>query len=258
MPQQHSTTYYINLIKELALNDFKVRYHGSVLGYFWTLIKPLLLFGVLYVVFSVFMRFPGVENYQLYLLLGIILWNFFAESTAIGLESLVNKSGIITRIYVPRWTIVLASLISSFITLALNLIIFFIFLAVSPVQFSLAMLIAPLFLIELFFISLSVSLILAILYVHFRDLSHIWEVILRIGFWITPIIYPLSMIDPKYYWVFRINPLSTLISHTRNLLILNQVPYLTTHILFIVGITGFTAVSFIIFESFQKDVIEKI
>jgi len=249
-------SYSINVIRELAWNDFKVRYNGSVLGYLWTLIKPLLLFTVLYVVFSIFMRFP-VEHYQLYLLLGVILWNFFNESTSIGLHSLISKAGILTKLYVPRWTIVVASLLTSFITLLLNLIIFLIFLALSPIHLSFQMLIFPIFLIELFTISLATSFLLSVFFIRFRDLSHIWDVLLQIGFWITPIIYPISMVkNSDYHWVFRINPLATIINNARDLFIINKTPLLSTHLIFITGLTIFLILSVVIFNKLQKAIVE--
>ncbi len=247
--------YSINVIRELAWNDFKIRYHGSFLGYLWTLIKPLLLFSVLYVVFSVFMRFP-VDNYQLYLLLGVILWNFFAESTAIGLQALLSKSGILTKLYVPRWTIVVASLLSSFITLLLNLIIFAIFHFLSPVAFSLIMLLFPVFLIELFLIALSISFLLSVLYIRFRDLNHIWDVLLQVGFWITPIIYPISIVDPKYHWLFQFNPLAILINQARDLFILSQAPLLISQLIFIISTAILFSVSLLIFQKLQKGIVE--
>ena len=90
------------LIKELAVTDFKIRYSGSVLGYLWSLLNPLLTFAVMFVVFSVFMRFEGVEHYQLYLLLGIVLWNYFAESTGNGMTSMLYKSSLISKINFHR------------------------------------------------------------------------------------------------------------------------------------------------------------
>lgn len=118
---------YINLIKELTISDFKLRYQGSVLGYLWSFIKPLLLFGILYLVFSVFLRFD-VENYNLYLLLGIILWGYLAEGTSNAISSLISKGGLISRVNFPRSLIVISSTLTSLLTLLLNLIVFAIFL----------------------------------------------------------------------------------------------------------------------------------
>jgi ABC-2 type transport system permease protein len=124
--------HHLRILAELVKSEFKLRYQNSFLGYFWTLIKPLLLFGVIYLVFSVFMQSP-IPNYPVYLLLGIILWNFFAEATLIGMNSLMAKRDLITKIFFPRSIIIFASTLSSLVTLLLNLVIFFIFMIVSRI-----------------------------------------------------------------------------------------------------------------------------
>lgn len=213
----------VRILKEIAISDFKVRYQNSILGYVWTLIKPLLLFAVLYVVFSVFMRFP-VENYQLYLLLGVIIWNFFAEATSIALRSFETKQSLITKVYFPRIIVVIASTLTSLLTFLLNMIVFFVFLAISDIPFSANFFFLVVYVIELYFIILGVSLILSALYVKFRDISHIWDVLLQIGFWITPIIYPLTMVPEIYHRFIYLNPLARLIEYSRAIFILEHVP----------------------------------
>lgn len=213
----------IRILKEIAISDFKVRYQNSILGYVWTLIKPLLLFAVLYVVFSVFMRFP-VENYQLYLLLGIVIWNFFAEATSIALRCFETKQSLITKIYFPRIIVVIASTLTSLLTFLLNMIVFFVFLAISDIPFSFNFFFMIVYILELYFVVLGVSLIISALYVKFRDLSHIWDVLLQIGFWITPIIYPLTMVPEVYHRFIYLNPLARLIEYSRAIFILNHIP----------------------------------
>src|SRR4030042_1454431 len=121
---------YLYLIFVMAVTDFKVKYDNSALGYLWSLLKPLLMFGTLYLVFSVLVRWQ-VENYKLYLLLGIILWNFLAEVTLNSMVLLEGKASIIKKIYFPRWIIVIASSLTSLLTLLLNTIVFFIFFVIS-------------------------------------------------------------------------------------------------------------------------------
>lgn len=245
----------IDLLKTFVWTDFKLRYEGSVLGYFWTLVKPLLLFGVLYVVFSVFMRFP-VEHYQLYLLLGIILWNFFTESTSIGMSSFIAKRSIITKVYFPRYILVLASTLTAFLTLLLNLVIFFIFVWVSPISFHLSMLFFPVYLIELYFIALGVTFFLSVLFVFFRDLLHIWEVLLQIGFWTVPIIYPISIIPEKYHRFIFFNPLARIITYSRALFIENSIPsFQLNAVLFLMTIFIFF-IGFFVFRSRESSITE--
>ena len=120
---------HIDLIRELAITDFKIKYQGSVLGYVWSLAKPLAMFGVLYLVFTVFVRVGStIPHYALYLLLGIVLWNYFAETTMTSMRSISDKGDMMRKVYFPRITIILSASISSTITLLLNMIVVIIFL----------------------------------------------------------------------------------------------------------------------------------
>jgi lipopolysaccharide transport system permease protein len=208
----------LTLLKELALTDFKLRYKNSVLGYLWSLLKPLAIFGSLYLVFSIFVRFD-VENYQLFLLLGILLWNYFTEATLNGMHSLVNKSSLLTKINVNKLIVVLASNVTTLLTLALNLVIFFVFLAIFKPDLSWTLLLLPVSLLELFLVALGSSFALSVIYVRLRDLSSIWEILLQIGFWVTPIIYPLSLVPDRFLKFIGLNPIYRIIAESRDALI---------------------------------------
>ena len=120
--------FYINLIKELAITDFKLKYQGSVLGYVWSLIKPLAYFGVLYIVFTkIFKLGDSIPYYPIYLLLGVILFGFWADATSMAMNSIVSRGELIRKVYFPRIVLVIASSITSIITLFLNLIVCFCF-----------------------------------------------------------------------------------------------------------------------------------
>lgn len=183
------------LLRQLVKTDFKLRYQGSVLGYAWSLLRPLLLFLILYVVFVRFIRLGnGVPHYPVYLLLGIVIWNFFAEMTAQSLGSIVGRGDLIRKINIPRWVIVLSSSISSLINLFLNLLVVVVFLLINHVDLLRTTLFLPLILLEVYIFALGLSLFLAAAYVKFRDINYIWEVILQAGFYLTPIIYPIALI----------------------------------------------------------------
>ncbi|MDD5040095.1 MAG: ABC transporter permease [Patescibacteria group bacterium] len=214
---------YWNLVRELAIADFKLRYQGSVLGYLWSLVKPLLLFGVLYLVFSVFMRFD-IAQYNLYLLLGVILWGYLAEGTTTAISNLVNKGGLIARVSFPRTIIVVASTVTSLITLFLNLIVFMIFFIASGVPVHATVVLFPLLLLELYLITTGLGLLISALNIKVRDLSHIWEVMLQIGFWATPIIYSMSMIPAKYHFWYFMNPMTRIIKYSRDVVIYGIAP----------------------------------
>lgn len=247
----------IRILKEIAISDFKVRYQNSLLGYFWTLVKPLLLFAVLYVVFSIFMRFP-VENYQLYLLLGIVIWNFFAEATSIALRSFETKQSLITKIYFPRIIIVIASTLTSFLTFLLNMIVFFVFLALADIGFGMSFFFFIFYVVELYFVILGVSLILSVLYIRFRDLSHIWDVLLQIGFWMTPIIYPISMVPDAYHRLIYLNPLARLIEYSRSIFISNNIPAFQLNVALLLMVTITLIFGIFIFLKLEKKIPENV
>lgn len=216
--------YSLILLKELVKTDFKLRYQGSMLGYLWSLLRPLLLFVILYLVFSVFLPVgKGVPNYPVYLLLGIVLWNFFNEITSGSVSSIVGKGDLIRKINFPKYNIILAVSLSALINLILNFVVIAIFMAVGHIHVSLqALLLLPL-IIELYLLSLGVGFLLSTLFVKFRDVSYIWEVVMQAGFYATPIIYPLSRIP--YHRVreaLLLNPIAQIIQDARHALVTHQ------------------------------------
>ena len=209
---------YVYLTLVMAITDFKLKYDNSVLGYFWSLLKPLLMFGTLYIVFSVFVRWD-VENYKLYLLLGIILWNFLAEVTLNSMVFLEGRAPILKKIYFPRWIIVIACSLTALLTLLLNMIVFFIFFVLSGTQFSISIFMLPLYLLELYVLVVGLALFLCALFPKFRDVHHIWEVFVQLGFWITPIVYPIVIVPAKYHSLIFLNPVARIIQGCRQALI---------------------------------------
>jgi len=212
------------LVRELAWTDFKLRYNSLVLGYSWSLLHPFLIFGVFYLVFSVFVKIEGVPHYQLYLLLGIILWNYFAESTTGGMQSMQFKAGLISNIYIPKGIILVASNFTSLLTLFLNLCVFAVYFAVSSGTPAAAGGVFLFVLFELVVLSFAVSLLLSSFYLKFRDLAHLWGVALQIGFWLTPIIYPVRLIPDRLRWLFMLNPLARIIQDARSALLGLEAP----------------------------------
>lgn len=245
------------IIKQLVISDFKLRYQGSYLGYFWTLIKPLLLFGVIYLVFAYFMPVP-IEDYAIYLLLGILIWNFFSEATLIGMNTFITKKDLVTKVYFSRAALLIASTITSLITLLLNLIIFFLFLVFAGVSPGPEALFFILYVVELYLIGTGVAFILAALYVRFKDMQHIWEILLQIGFWLTPIIYPVTVIPQEYHRLVFLNPLSRIIEYSRDIFIRHHIPELKLNVvLFIMTIVIFF-VGYGIFKSQEHKIAEKL
>jgi len=205
------------LLSELVRTDFKLRYQGSVLGYAWSLLRPLLLFVILYVVFVKFLKLgTGVPHFPVYLLLGIVIWNFFNEMTVQSLGSIVGRGDLIRKIRIPRWIIVLSSSISALINLLLNLVVIAIFMAINHVDIMRTILFLPLILAEVYIFALGLSLFLSAAFVKFRDINYIWEVLLQAGFYLTPILYPLSRItNLTLQKLILLNPMAQAIQDAR-------------------------------------------
>lgn len=212
--------YSFILLRELVITDFKLRYQGSVLGYLWSLLRPLALFGILYVVFVEFLRIGAdIPHFPVYLLLGIVLWNYFAEVTGLGLGSIVSRGDILRKINFPKYVIVVAGSFSSLINLAINLIVIAFFMAFNGVDVSPYVYLVPLLVLELFILGLGVSFLLSALFVKFRDINYIWEVIMQGAFYATPILYPLSIVPEYAAKILLLNPMAQIIQDMRYLLI---------------------------------------
>lgn len=212
------------LLAELVRTEFKLRYQGSVLGYAWSLLRPLLIFLILYVVFVRFLKIgDSVPHYPIYLLLGIVLWNFFNEMTSQSLTSIVGRGDLIRKIRIPRWIIIISSSISALINLGLNLVVVAAFMIVNHVDLLQTSLWFPLILLEIYLFALGMSLILAPAFVKFRDVSYIWEVILQGAFYVTPILYPLSLITNEgLQKLLLMNPMAQAIQDARYSIVTHQ------------------------------------
>ncbi len=243
---------YSYLIQQFTITDFKLRYSHSILGYLWSLLNPLLMFGVLYVVFSIFMRFGGVKHYQIYLLSGIILWNFFSETTSSGMTSLLTKSSLLNKVYFPRIIIPLSSTLTNAITLFLNIVIFSVFLIIAKVRVTYAAIFSLLTLIELVMLAFGVSMILSSFYLKFRDLSHIWGVFLQLGFWGTPIIYPVDIVPARFHILFKINPMARLINNFRMAVIFGEIPGFRNIVYNLVLVLSLFFFGLIVYQKRQK------
>jgi len=209
----------MSLLKELVITDFKLRYQGSALGYIWSVMKPLAFFVVLYIVFSKFVRFDSVEHYALYLLVGVVIWNFFVEATTSGLESIVSRESLIRKVTLPKYVIVLSTSIAALINLFINLAVVAVFIVVTDVTLGLeALLFIPLML-ELFIFAMAIAFILSALYVRYRDFSHLWEVVTQLAFYATPIIYPITLVPAPYNKILLMNPVAQVIQDSRQVLV---------------------------------------
>lgn len=259
MAKKHEN--YWELVWALARTDFKLRYHGSVLGYVWALLKPLLTFLILNFVFSTIFnpRNSGIQHFSLQLLTSIMLFNFFSEGTMAGLNSLLGKAALVTKIYVPRWTIVAASTINAALIFCMNLIIIVIFFAWYGFWPGIpAILMFFFFIILTFLLILAFSFIAAPLYVKYRDLSQIWEVAIQALFYGSPIVYPLQIIPQKYHSILLANPIGYIIHFNKVALTENHYAPFWQNAIFAAAIVVIFLASLLIFHKLEPKVAENI
>ncbi len=243
------------LVWHLSMTDLKLRYRNSLLGFAWTILEPLLLLTVLYLVFTNIFK-TDIENYALYLLIGIVTWNMFSRGTSMNNVSILHKSGIISSLFFPREILVLSTTITAFIMMTLEFIVigaFFVGTQFLPPLTGVA--IIPILGI-LFFLTLATSMMLSVLNVHFRDIGVIWTVVLQIGFFASPIIYKIDFLPEKIQAVILLNPVAHVIEAVHNLLLYATIPTVesisymigSTVIMFVIGL--------IVFRHFNPKIVE--
>ena len=209
-----------NLTITLAFTDFKMRYFGSALGYFWSLMRPLLLFGVLYVVFTHVVKFgAGVKDYPVYLLTSIVLWTYFTEATGAAVTCLITREGLIRKIRFPRMVIPLSVSLTALFNLAVNLLAVAVFIALSGVHPRLGWLEMPLLVALLAVLATGVAMLLSALFVRHRDIAPIWEVLLQVIFYGSPVIYVVTAVPDSIERWMMVNPLAAILTEMRHTLI---------------------------------------
>lgn len=214
------------LLRELVVTDFKLRYQGSVLGYMWSLFKPLFMFAILYVIFGLVLKFGNdIEHFPIYLLLGIVLWGFFVEATSQALTVIVDRGDLLRKINFPKYIVVISGTISALINLFINLIVVGIFMAWNGVELTPYILLFPLNILELYIFALALAFLLSALYVKYRDVSHIWEVFLQAAYYVTPILYPISIViafNVTLAQLMLLNPIAQIFQDARYNLVTQQ------------------------------------
>ena len=211
------------LLKELTKTDFKLRYQGSVLGYLWALLRPLMMFAILYVVFAKLLRFGGdIPHYPVYLLRGTTMWSFFTECTSQGIQAMVSRGDLIRKISFPKYIVVVSSTLTAVINMLINLLVVIIFALINGVTPSWSWLLVPLSLVELYALSLGIAFLLGAINVKYRDITSIWDVCIQALFYAVPIIYPVSMVAASSDLAAKIillNPIAQAIQDIRHNLI---------------------------------------
>ena len=245
-----------NIIFLLSITDIKLKYKNSVLGFIWSFLEPLLMLGILYFVFSNIFK-NNIENYPIYLLLGLIIWYMFSRGTTMGSSSLIDKSGILKTIYFRREIVVISSSITSLIMFCLEFLAFGMFLIIFQFVPPITILLLPLLIVDLFILTLGVSLILSILYVHLRDIKFIWQVVVQAGFFVSPIFYELEMLPESIRSIMLLNPMVPILITAQNLVLYNTLPTTNTLIFLLVFPIFILIIGAKLFSMKSKGIVEK-
>lgn len=209
---------FFDLLWLMSVTEFKRTYFGTVLGYLWSLIRPLMLFGILLFVFSNVFKVGSeeVQYYPVMLLLGVVLFGFFQESTTNAVTSVVSQEGVVRKTQFPRLVIPLSTVLTGTFNLSLNMIIVFIFVLAFGIDPSWTWLLFPLALGALFVLTATASMALSVLYVRFRDVAIIWLVVAQMLFYATPILYPVTAFhSPTKEHLLMLSPLGVIFEQAR-------------------------------------------
>ncbi|HEX2937448.1 MAG TPA: ABC transporter permease [Ruminiclostridium sp.] len=258
--------HYLYLLQQLVSRDFKVKYKRSVLGVAWSVLNPLFTMIILNLVFSQLFNmknYSDIKDFPIYLLTGLVLFNYFAEATNLSLGAVVTNFNLLTKVYIPKYIFPLSKILSSALNLLFSLVaLYFIFaievLRGKPVSFSFVHLFLMYDLVTFVIFTIGIGLILSSLTVFFRDMFYIWGVALTAWNYLTPIVYPIQIVEKSKAWykpymmlVYHINPLYYYVNYARDVVLNNTIPSLNLHLACILFALFFLFIGVLLFRSKQ-------
>ncbi|MDR6720355.1 ABC transporter permease [Paenibacillus sp. 2003] len=242
---------YKGLLWEFVIRDLKIKYRRSFLGYLWSLLNPLLMMVVLSAVFSNLFKFD-IPNFPIYLLSGQIIFGFFSEATTNSMNSIIGSGGLIKKVYVPKYIFPVSRVVSSFITLLFSLLAILIVILVTKVKVTFMFLLFPIPLIYVFIFSLGIGLILSVMAVYFRDVLHLYTVLLSAWTYLTPIFYPVSVVPDYVKSIIYANPMYYYVEAFRDIILYNRFPSFHTHFMCIIFSFSALVIGLVIFYKNQR------
>ena len=207
---------YRELLYSLTKKELKVKYRGSVLGFFWSLLNPILIMLVYSFVFSVVLR-QGIKDFAIFLICALLPFNFFSNSVNYGAGSIISNANLVKKIYFPKEIIPLSIVFANLINFFLELVVLFVVLAIFDYKFYMYLYILPILILVQIFLVAGFSLLISSLNVFFRDLGHLVSIIMMVWFFATPIIYPLSMVPERFRFILQINPMTVFATYYRDI-----------------------------------------
>ena len=248
---------YREMVYNLVKKDLRGRYKGSVLGFLWTFINPLLQLAVYTMVFSTIMR-VNVDKFYMYLFIALIPWIFFTTSILGGTISIIQNKDLIKKIYFPRIVIPISTVLATFMNMVFSMIVVILTLFISGIGISYYILLLPLIMILEFFLVLGMVFLFSSLNVFFRDIEYILSIIMMVWFYMTPIVYTVEMIPEKYKALFYLNPMTNIVIFYRDILFYKRMPSFG----FIGGVFLYSmamiVIGFFVFQKLQKNFVEEL
>lgn len=242
------------LLEELVARDIKIKYRRSVLGVLWTLLNPLLMMIVLSVVFSNLFKFD-VENFPLFILSGQVIFNFFSESTTNAMGAILGNASLIRKIYVPKYLFVISRIFSSFINLMASFTALILVMVATRAELHWTVILVPIPLVLLVIFSMGIGLILSAIAVKFRDIMHLYSVFITALMYLTPIIYPMSILPAWLTPIVKLNPITNILQMFRNVMIYNSLPSIASMTIAIVECLIMLVFGLYVFYKNQDDFI---
>lgn len=242
--------HYLDVVTVLAQKDFKVRYRNSVLGFLWSLLNPLAYMVILTLVFSFLLRM-NIPNYAVWMLLGLLIWRFFSIGTALSLGSIIGNPSLVSKVYLPRYIIVLSSNVANLLGAALEFVALIPLMVILGVNLTPYVLLLPAILLLEFLLVFGLSLSLSSLNLRYRDFDQVWNIALQLGFFLSPIVYDPGLIPARYQFLYGLNPVTRLIESTRDIILLGRLPSLFDNAVIISSIAIFLVIGTIIFRSLE-------
>ena len=221
---------YYDLLIALLLRDIKIKYKRSILGFAWSILNPLLMMIVMSIVFSTIFK-TDIKNFPIYLITGQVIFSFFSEATNTAMTSIISNGGLIKKVYIPKYIFALSKVMFSFTNMLFSLVAVVIVAIATKLPITPAILLFPLPLIYVFIFSLGVGLLLASYAVFFRDLLHLYGILLLIWTYLTPIFYPITILPENVKKVIMFNPMFVYIDNFREIILYGKVPSLSSNLL---------------------------
>lgn len=249
---------YREMISSLVKRDLRSKYKGSVLGFMWMFLNPLLQLGVYTAVFSVIMRM-GIDKFYLFMFVALVPWLFFSTCLTGGTSVIFSQQDMVKKIYFPRDVLPIAFTISQFVNMVFSFIIIFVVVFISGIGVNpVALLYLPLIMLIEFILCLGTTYLVSSLSVYFRDLQHIMGIVSMAWMYLTPIIYPVEMVPEQFVDLFYLNPMTPIVIAYRDILYYKQVPEMGTLVNAVIMGVAILVIGRLVFAKLQRRFVEEL